>query len=310
MKILVTGGGGYVGSILIPVLLSAGHQVRVVDIFRYGGQGLVSYCRDPGLELRIADICDESAIASALDGMDIIVHLAALVGSPACNLEPGLAVSTNIDGTAQILALRQSDQGLLLASSCSVYGRSALGHCDESTPALPTTLYARTKAKDEELVLASANSIVYRFPTAFGLSGQMRLDLLLNNLTYQAVTHGEFFLFEPEARRSFIHVTDMAHAVNFAINNWKDLRDNVYNAGHESLNLTKGDLARKIEAVTGCVVHESRLGSDPDQRDHFLSFAEIRRRGFRTSLSIDDGIREMARAAHVAALPTVPRRTM
>jgi nucleoside-diphosphate-sugar epimerase len=307
MRILVTGGAGYVGSTLVPMLLSGGHDVRVVDLLRYGGYGLLPHCRHSGLEICRIDICNEAGIAKALSDVDLIIHLAAVVGSPACDLEPSLATATNIDGTRQILALRRRDQGFLLASTCSVYGHAEQDYCDESTRVSPATLYAESKLKGEEMALRAGNSVVYRFPTAFGLSGRMRLDLLPNSLTYQAVVNGEFSLYEPSARRNFIHVTDMARSIVLAIEYWNRMRDEIYNVGHETLNQTKGDLANKIRGLTNCIIHRADTGTDLDQRDYFLSFRRIRQSGFQPAMSMEDGIIELIRVSPLLGISPLLR---
>src|SRR3954447_6100676 len=187
MHILVTGGAGYVGSTLVPLLLDQGHRVRVFDSLKFGGQGLLPCCQYRTFELLKGDITDEAAVARALDGIDAVIHLAAIVGYPACKKEPQVAHATNVEGTRMLLSRRRPDQKFLFASTGSIYGSVPDYVCNEDTPRAPITLYGETKATAEQMVLDAGNSVAYRYATAFGVSNRMRLDLMPNDFTYQAV---------------------------------------------------------------------------------------------------------------------------
>lgn len=196
MRILVTGGAGYVGSVMVPMLLEHGHKVRVFDSLKFGGQGLLPCTSSRDFELVKGDVCDENAFGKAADGMDAVIHLAAIVGYPACKKEPQVAHSTNVEGTANLLKLRRRDQKILFASTGSIYGSIPDYVCNEDSPRSPITLYGETKAKAEEAILSAGNSVAYRFATAFGVSNRMRLDLMPNDFTYQAVKNRNLIVYE------------------------------------------------------------------------------------------------------------------
>jgi nucleoside-diphosphate-sugar epimerase len=299
MRILVTGGAGYVGSTLVPLLLERGHRIRVLDSLKFGGHGLLPCCEHRTLELIKGDVCDEATTAKALEGIDAVIHLAAIVGYPACKKEPQLAQATNVEGTRTLLRLRGRDQKILFASTGSIYGSVPDYVCNENTPRAPITLYGETKATAEELVLDAGNSIAYRFATAFGVSNRMRLDLMPNDFTYQAVRNRNLIVYEGGFKRTFVHVRDMARSFIFALERWDAVKDDVYNVGHESMNFTKEDVARKILQFVDYYLHFAEVGSDADQRNYEVSYEKIRRKGFETTVDLDRGIEELVRAARL-----------
>jgi nucleoside-diphosphate-sugar epimerase len=299
MRILVTGGAGYVGSTLVPMLLEQGHRVRVYDSLRFGGHGLLPCCQNRFFELVKGDVCDAEGVKKALDGMDAIVHLASVVGYPACKKEPQVAQATNVEGTRTVLQERKPDQKFVFASTGSIYGSIPDYICNEETPRAPITLYGETKAAAEEMVLAAGNSVAYRYATAFGVSNRMRLDLMPNDFTYQAVKNRNLIVYEGGFKRTFVHVRDMARSIMFALERWDDIRDDVYNVGHESMNFTKEDVARQILKHTNYYLHFAEVGSDADQRNYEVSYEKIRKKGFETTIDLDRGIAELVRAAHL-----------
>jgi nucleoside-diphosphate-sugar epimerase len=299
MRILVTGGAGYVGSAMVPMLLERGHKVRVFDNLKFGGQGLLPCTASRDFELIKGDVCDENAFGKALDGMDAVVHLAAIVGYPACKKEPQVAHSTNVEGTANLLKLRRQDQKIMFASTGSIYGSIPDYVCNEDTPRAPITLYGETKAKAEEAILEAGNSVAYRFATAFGVSNRMRLDLMPNDFTYQAVKNRNLIVYEGGFKRTFVHVRDMARSFMFALDNWDKVKDDVYNVGHESMNFTKEDVARKIMKFVDFYLHFAEVGKDDDQRNYEVSYEKIRRNGFETTVDLDTGIAELVRACQL-----------
>jgi nucleoside-diphosphate-sugar epimerase len=321
VHVLVTGGAGYIGSTTVPLLLDRGHQVRVLDLpaptatigrggasFVIGHLGLASCVDRPGFELLHGDVRDPDALAAALHGVDCVVHLAAVVGQPACDADPGLAESVNVEGTRALLRARHLGQRIVLASTTSVYGRVPSGVCDEDTRPAPVSIYGQTKAVAEQLALRAGNVTVLRFATAFGAAPITRLDLLPNDLTAHALTTGRLVVYEPAARRSFLHVYDIARAVVFAVENPTVLNDLVLNVGDTALNLTKAELAHAVARQTGAQVDLTGHGSDPDQRDYHLSFARIRALGFAATVDLEAGIAQLARALGPSGLvPAEPR---
>ncbi len=299
MRILVTGGAGYVGSTTVPMLLEKGHKVRVLDNLRFGGQGLLPCCQNRNFELMHGDVCDPAAVKKAVEGVDAIIHLAAIVGYPACKKEPQLAQNINVEGTRLLLASRHPDTRFLFASTGSIYGSIPDYVCNEDTPRAPITLYGETKATAEQMVIDAGNGIAYRYATAFGVSNRMRLDLMPNDFTYQAVKNRNLIVYEGGFKRTFVHVRDMARSFLFALERWDDVKDDVYNVGHESMNFTKEDVARKILEHTDYYLHFAEVGSDADQRNYEVSYEKIRRKGFETTIDLDRGIAELVRAAQL-----------
>lgn len=307
MRILVTGGAGYVGSTLVPMLLDRGDQIRVLDNLHLGGQGLLPCVGRPGFEFVRGDAGDAETLSSALRDVEAIIHLAAVVGYPACQREPDRAVSTNVNATKLLIDLRRSDQQLLFASTGSVYGKVPTEVCTESTPCAPLTLYGSTKLEAEQQVLAAGNCMVYRFATAFGTSPSMRFDLLPNDFVRQAVRDGRIAVYEGGFRRTFVHVHDVARALVFALDNWPELVDEVFNVGHESMNCTKGELAREIHRLVPFDLRFEEFGTDADQRDYTVSYEKIRSRGFTTRHTLSSGLAELVTAARLMA-PASGRR--
>ena len=297
MRILVTGGAGYVGSTLVPMLLDQGHRVRVFDSLRFGGHGLLPCCENRFFELVKGDVADADALKKALDGVEAVIHLAAIVGYPACKKEPQVAQATNVEGTKTLLSVRKPDQKILFASTGSIYGSIPDYVCNENSPRAPITLYGETKAAAEELILNAGNSVAYRFATAFGVSNRMRLDLMPNDFTYQAVKNRSLIVYEGGFKRTFVHVRDMARSFLFALERWDEVKDDVYNVGHESMNFTKEDVARRILKHVDYYLHFAEVGTDADQRNYEVSYEKIRKKGFETTIDMDRGISELVRAA-------------
>jgi nucleoside-diphosphate-sugar epimerase len=244
------------------------------------------------------NVCDSGIVSATVRDIDVIVHLAAMVGTPACKLEPGVALATNVEGTKQLLSARHPDQGFILASTGSVYGDVSSKKCDENSNCFPTTLYGKTKLTCENNVRDAENTLIYRFSTAFGVSNHMRTDLLINDLTHQAVCAGEFSVYQPSALRSFIHVRDISRSILFAVREWVRVRDRIFNVGDERLNHTKREIAHLICGETKAVWYVDPKGEDEDRRDYVMSFARIRREGFLAQTSLVSGISELAKWVH------------
>ena len=300
-RVLVTGGAGYVGSVLVPKLLARNYRVRVLDNMMYHQTSLIPFCIHDGLEFIRGDIRDEAVVKEALQGVDVIVHLAAIVGAPACAKDEQLADSVNYQATVLIDRLRDRSQGFVMASTGSNYG--TVDHvCTEETPLQPLSVYGVTKTKAEERLLESGNAVVYRFATAFGLSPRLRLDLLINDFVFQAVRNRQLIVYEKGFRRTFIHVHDMGRSFIHAIENYCGMRGSVYNVGHESLNFNKEDVALAIKRKIDYHLHFADIGSDPDKRDYEVSYEKIRATGFETEIDMENGLNELIKGYQMITL--------
>jgi nucleoside-diphosphate-sugar epimerase len=295
MRVLVTGGAGYIGSVLVPRLLAEGNQVTVVDSFLYGQTSLLEVCHDPNLDVVRGDARDRQTMRRAIDGQDVLIPLAALVGAPLCAREPDAACSTNVGAIELLLDLRSKDQKVLYPNTNSGYGLGQGGAlCTEESPLAPISLYGRTKCQAEQMVLDAGNSVTFRLATVFGTSPRMRLDLLVNDFTYRAVTDGFVVLFEAHFKRNYIHVRDVARAFVHAIEHFGAMQGRAYNVGLSDANLSKYELCERIQRqVPSFYFAEAAVGEDPDKRNYVVSNARIEATGFRPRYSLDDGIREL-----------------
>lgn len=299
MRVLITGGAGYVGCVLVGLSLEAGYHVRVVDSLRKGGLGLLPYFANPRLEFIRGDIRDDQTVRGALKDVDVIIHLAAVVGYPACDRDPWHARQVNVDGTLNIVRHRSRGQPVLFPSSLSNYGTAGNTICTEDTTPTPITLYGITKLEAERHLLAAGNVVVFRPATAFGLSPQMRLDLLFNEFVYKALRDRHLVVYQPNFMRAFLHVSDFARAFLFAIDNVDKMVDQIYNLGAKSLNVTKGELAKRIREKIDFELRISEVGEDPDKRDYTVDFSKLGALGYRARVSIEQGIEELARGLQV-----------
>jgi nucleoside-diphosphate-sugar epimerase len=298
MKILVTGGAGYVGTSLIPQLLHAGHTVRVFDNLMFGGDQLLPFLRLSSFEFVKGDVRNLAQVADAIKGCDVIIHLAAIVGFPACRAFPRLAEETNVGGSKNIAQAALRSQLVLFGSTGSNYG-SVNGICTEETPLHPLSLYGATKTQAEAHLLQYASTIAFRFATAFGLSPRLRLDLLVNDFTYRAVTQQNLIVYEKDFMRTFIHVHDMGRAFMLAIDKRNDMIGQVYNVGDAQLNYTKEQVCEIIQKTVKCYIHYADVGSDPDKRDYRVSYDKIAHLGYCATVTLEDGIAELIRGFKV-----------
>jgi nucleoside-diphosphate-sugar epimerase len=296
-RILVTGGLGYLGSILCEHLLDAGHHVTALDNLMYGQgqQGLFHLCANPNFEFIQGDVRDANTMKAALRDADVIVHLAAIVGASACDHDPLLATSVNFESVRLLNRLRSSNQRVIYPNTNSGYGiTTGADYCTEESPLQPISLYGRTKVDAEKLLHDSPNTITLRLATVFGMSPRMRLDLLVNHFVYVAINDGYLVIFEKDFKRNFVHVRDVADCVLHCISNSTRMVGQTYNVGLDDANLSKEELARKIQRhVPKFYLHFAPIGQDPDKRNYMVSSNRLRDAGFSATRGLEFGIREL-----------------
>jgi len=292
MKVLVTGGAGYVGSVVVRQLLANNHRVHVVDNLMFGGETMLPLFINPNFSFSKVDICDRASLAKEMEGVEGVVHLAALVGYPLCKKMPERAAEVNVGGTRNVIETMPDDACLIYASTGSNYGE-VTGVCTEDTPLNPLSLYGRVKTEAEALCMARENSIALRFATAYGLSPRPRLDLMINDFCWQAIHQRYLVVYEKHFRRTFIHVVDIARAIVHMMERFDSLEHNVFNVGHESLNFTKEDIVKLIKKRVDFLVYFAEFGKDEDRRDYEVDYERIRTAGFEVSVDIEKGLSEL-----------------
>lgn len=294
-NILVTGGAGYLGSILVPDLLAAGHKVTVLDNFMYKQTSLNHVCHHENFSVVRGDIRVESTIRPLLKNADIIIPLAALVGAPICSQDPIGATTTNHDAVKLLLRLLAKQQIILMPTTNSAYGTGeANNYCTEESPLRPISQYAIEKVAVEKELMRHENAISFRLATVFGMSPRMRLDLLVNDFTYRAVYDHYVILFESQFKRNYIHVRDVSRVFQHAINNFDRMKGQIYNIGLSNANVSKRELCERIhKQVPKFVFIDAPVGKDPDQRNYVVSNEKIEAVGFKPAISLDAGISEL-----------------
>ena len=289
MDILVTGGAGYVGNLLAKALLEAGHVVTIVDNFMFGYESILHIVSHPNLHMIKTDIRNKDL--SYLDDKDVIFHLAAISGYPACEANPNSAKLINVDATARIVDYLAKAQLLIYASTTSLYGASGSVN-DEETEVKPASLYGITKYQAEQGVMQRENSISLRWATVFGVSPRMRAGLMVNDFVEKAVHEGTLVLYSAHSKRTFMHIRDGVNGYLFALNHADQMRGQVYNMGSEELNFSKSEIAENIQRYLSYEIVESSIG-DKDVRDFYVSFAKVRALGYTCEHTLDEGIREL-----------------
>jgi nucleoside-diphosphate-sugar epimerase len=297
-RVLITGGAGYIGSVLCEHLLAAGYAVHVVDSLMYGSAGLFHLAASPNFEFTRADARDERAIKDAVRRADVIVPLAAIVGAPACQRDPALAESVNLDAVRLVNRLRSHSQLVVYPNTNSGYGtKTGDAYCDEDSPLQPISVYGTTKVQAEQALLDSPNAVSLRLATVFGASPRMRIDLLVNHFTYAAVTDGFIVIYQKEFKRNYVHIRDVADCFLHVMKNSGRMAGRPYNLGLDAANLNKEELALKIkEQVPGFYIHFAPVGEDPDKRNYLVSNKRLKDAGFEASRSLDSGISELIKA--------------
>jgi nucleoside-diphosphate-sugar epimerase len=296
--VLVTGGAGYIGSILVPALLERGFHVTVIDNFLYGQDSLAAVCYHRDFELVRGDVRSRETMRPLVGRADIIIPLAALVGAPLCDKDPIAATSTNLTAIVEMLDDLSPAQRVLLPLTNSGYGIGEPGKfCTEDTPIRPVSLYGRDKVEVERILLdRHPSALSFRLATVFGMSPRMRLDLLVNDFTYRACVDRFIVLFESHFKRNYLHVRDVARAFLHGIDHFETMQGSPYNVGLSDANLSKRELCERIQRhLPSFVFMESAVGRDPDQRDYIVSNEKIERTGYRPAFSLDDGIQELVK---------------
>lgn len=293
-RILLTGGAGYIGSILTERLLITGHHVTVLDNFRWGQASLNHLCHEPKLKIVIGDVRDYGVVKPLLSDVDYLIPLAALVGAPLCDRYPDEAAGVNIEAVVEE-ALSAPNVKIIFPNTNSGYGiGDSDGECTEESPLRPVSLYGRLKVGAEEAVIRRGNAVSLRLATVFGMSPRMRLDLLVNDFVYRAATDRAVVLFEPDFRRNYIHVRDVSRAFTHVMENFYSMVGEAYNVGLSSANMTKRQLCEAIaKQVPGFTFVEAPIGEDPDKRNYIVSNAKIEATGWRPIYKLEDGISEM-----------------
>ncbi|KKU21837.1 MAG: hypothetical protein UX31_C0011G0029 [Candidatus Nomurabacteria bacterium GW2011_GWA1_46_11] len=301
-KVLITGGAGYVGTSLIPQLLEEGYDVTIFDRLLWGGDVLIPFTVSKNFKFIRGDVRDKAALGKAVKNADVIIHLAAIVGFPACDMNPKLADETNVGGAKNLAAVVSKSQHVIYASSGSNYGRVLDEICTEETPLRPISRYSRNKTAAELVLMDKTTCTALRPGTAFGVSPRLRLDLLPHQLTMSALKDKKMVLYEADAIRPFIHVRDFGRAMIHAVETPK-MKNQVYNLGADSLNYTKKQIAETIAKETGAKIEESNAWEDPDKRTYDVSYKKLASTGFRPTITMREGILEIIRVLPVTHFP-------
>ena len=291
MKILINGGAGYIGSVLIGHLLRAGHSVTVLDNLIFGQRSLFGYCSNPNFEFVFGDVRNADTVKPLVAKADAVIHLAAVVGAPACDRDVEYATTLNFGSVETLAKLVSKDQKVIYPCTNSGYGtQSGDVFCTEETPLEPISVYGRTKADAEKLLLDTGNAVAFRLATVFGVSPRMRVDLLVNDFTYKAYKDGYLVLYESHFQRNFLGIEDVARGMLFALENYDRIKGEPYNLGLDSANINKLQLAEKIkEHVPKLYIHEAAVGTDPDKRNYVVSNEKLRKAGCEATMTLDEG---------------------
>lgn len=306
--VLITGSAGYIGSILTEHLLAAGFSVIGLDRLIHSDHCLFQFCANPNFSFVRGDARDLRILEGLVSKADVIIPLAAIVGAPACDRDPGLTTTTNVDSVRSINRLRSKNQLIVYPTTNSGYGtQTGEVFCTEETPLQPISLYGSTKVQAEEEVLASENSISLRLATVFGASPRMRVDLLVNHFVRVAVTDGYLVLFEKDFKRNYVHIRDVADCFIHSIRQSPKMIGQAFNLGLDSANLSKEELALEIKKqVPNFYITSASIGSDPDKRNYIVSNAKLKSAGFEALRCLESGIRELIMA--YSLMPLGPYR--
>lgn len=289
MKVLVTGGAGYKGTILVGELLEKGHKVTVLDNFMYGYEPVLPFVKYKNCDFVKKDIRNISE--KDVKNFDVIYHLAGISGYSACEANPHSAQIINVDSTKNLTALLSKSQVLVYASTTSFYGKSGQTRYETDKPE-PVSLYGVTKYKAEVICMERENSIAFRFATLFGVSAKMRCDLMLNDFVYRAMIDRSLVLFDSKSMRTFLHVRDAIKAYLMVFDDLNAYVGNVFNVGCNSMNYSKLQLANIIKKHLNFNIIDSEL-LDPDERNFIINFDKISKLGFKSTITAEEGIEEL-----------------
>ncbi len=301
MKILVTGAAGYIGSVLVPILLKNGHEIIAIDNFMYKQTSLLECCHYKNLTLINGDVRNTALLEANLKTVDAIIPLACLTGAPLCDKDPITAKLVNFEAIKTILEKRSPNQVIIFPTTNSGYGVGEKGiHCTEDTPLRPVSLYGKLKVEIEKIILESGNSMTFRFATVFGVSPRMRLDLLVNDFTYRAYYDRFIVLFEAHFKRNYLHVRDAARAFVYGLENFDRMKGEAYNVGLSDANISKAELCEVIKThIPNFYFSEAEIGEDVDKRDYIVSNEKIENAGFKTEHSLSYGIQELVKGFQI-----------
>jgi nucleoside-diphosphate-sugar epimerase len=294
-NVLVTGGAGYIGSVLVPKLLELNHNVTVVDNFLYKQPSLASVISNKRLNLVYGDIRDTSLMRNVISKADIVIPLAAIVGAPACLKDPKMASAVNKDAMIWLFENLSNSQQLLMPTTNSAYGTGDKdNYCDEKSNLNPLSLYAKDKVFVEKYLMEKENATSFRLATVFGISPRMRLDLLVNNFVQRALTDRFVILFEGHYKRNYVHVKDVVDAFVFGINNLDKVKGQIFNFGLSEANISKQQLCERIKnQLPDFTFQDAPLAKDPDQRNYIVSNKKIEAMGMKAKVTLDEGISEL-----------------
>jgi nucleoside-diphosphate-sugar epimerase len=293
-NILITGGAGFIGSMLATNLLRAGYNVTVLDKLLYESNSIDHLFNYPNFAFYKKDVNNFSFVKKILKKFDLILPLAALVGAPLCEKKKQEAIKTNFESIRNLVNSLESKQKIIFLTTNSGYGIGEKGKfCDEHSPLKPISLYGKTKCDAENIVSTHANSISFRLATVFGISYRMRSDLLVNNFAYRAVNFKKLTIYEPHFRRNYINIQDVVSAIIFSINNFNKMKNNVYNLGLSTANITKIELAKLFKKKLNISILIKNDKTDPDKRDYFVSNKKIEAKGWEAKISLDEGVTQL-----------------